>query len=154
MHLHPIPHVHIDCSLGEVPKSLRLEDVHDLIIKDEDPVDRGLRIVLLVDSKNVVLFFLQSENPVLGAIENPRNISFNFNMTLGVDRRKFEESCIKEWILAIPSEGMHTRELECWLNVLFWKWSYNRQVLLPHEDLIAFSHSQNYVWKIPLLSFI
>ena len=71
MHFHPIPCEHIDCSLGEVPESLRLENIHDLIIKDEDPVDRGLRIVLLVEAKNVVLFFLHRENLVLGGVENP-----------------------------------------------------------------------------------
>lgn len=89
MHLHPIPCVHIDCSLGEVSESLSLEDVHDLIIKDEDPVDRGLRIVLLVDTKNVILFFLQSEDPVLGGVENSRHIRFDFHMALGIDRREF-----------------------------------------------------------------
>ena len=71
MHFHPIPCEHIDCSLREVPESLRLENIHDLIIKDEDPVDRGLRIVLLVEAKNVVLFFLHRENLVLGGVENP-----------------------------------------------------------------------------------
>ena len=117
MHLHPIPCVHIDCSLGEVSESLPLEDVHDLIIKDEDPVDRGLRIVLLVDTKNVVLFFLQSENLVLGGVENPRHIGLYFHMTLGIDRGEFQEGCIEERILAIASEDIHTRELESLLNV-------------------------------------
>jgi len=96
MHLYPIPYEHIDCSLGEVSESFRLEDVHDLIIKDKDPVDRSLWVVLLVDTKNVVLFFLQSEDPILGGVENPRHISFNFHMTFGVDRREFEEGCIEE----------------------------------------------------------
>jgi hypothetical protein len=110
IHPHSVEVDHLHIPAWVVPQTLHLVHLHHAVFQDEDPIQSLLMVVLLVDTQ-LVLFFLESENLVIGSVEDPGYFALDFMEEFGIDRRKLDKADIEVGSESITSEDVGTHEV-------------------------------------------